>query len=116
IIEIGARMGGDFIGSDLVFLSTGIDFLQGVINCALGKAPLLPKVRGNKAAAVSYIFNQEDVIRYQKLRFEHPEFIVASDVPESVSGEVSDSSARFGYFVMAAERKEDLKDYLPSAI
>ncbi|MDZ7543153.1 ATP-grasp domain-containing protein, partial [Clostridium perfringens] len=28
IIEIGARMGGDFIGSELVRLSTGIDFTE----------------------------------------------------------------------------------------
>lgn len=35
--EIGARMGGDFIGSDLVKLSTGYDFLEGVIKCALGE-------------------------------------------------------------------------------
>lgn len=36
VIEIGARMGGDFIGSDLVRLSTGYDFLKGVIEIALG--------------------------------------------------------------------------------
>lgn len=37
ITEVGARMGGDFIGSDLVKLSTGYDFVQGVIQCALGE-------------------------------------------------------------------------------
>lgn len=37
VIEIGARMGGDFIGSDLVQLSTGYDFLKGVIDVALGR-------------------------------------------------------------------------------
>ena len=36
VMEIGARMGGDFIGSDLVQLSTGYDFLRGVIEVALG--------------------------------------------------------------------------------
>ncbi len=36
IMEVGARMGGDFIGSDLVQLSTGYDFLRGVIEVALG--------------------------------------------------------------------------------
>ena len=35
-IEVGARMGGDFIGSDLVKLSTGYDFLKGVVEVALG--------------------------------------------------------------------------------
>ena len=37
IMEIGGRMGGDFIGSDLVSLSTGYDFLKGVIDVALGE-------------------------------------------------------------------------------
>ena len=36
IIEVGARMGGDFIGSTLVQLSTGYDFLKGVIDVSLG--------------------------------------------------------------------------------
>ena len=36
IIEIGARMGGDFIGSDLVQLSTGYDFLAATIKVSLG--------------------------------------------------------------------------------
>lgn len=37
VMEIGGRMGGDFIGSNLVQLSTGYDFLQGVIEVALGE-------------------------------------------------------------------------------
>ena len=37
VMEIGARMGGDFIGSDLVQLSTGYDFLGGSIEVALGE-------------------------------------------------------------------------------
>lgn len=36
IIEIGARMGGDFIGSSLVQQPMGIDFVKAVIEIALG--------------------------------------------------------------------------------
>ena len=45
IIELGARMGGDFIGSDLVPLSTGYDFVKGVIQVALGefKEPIIAR-------------------------------------------------------------------------
>ena len=35
VMEIGGRMGGDFIGSDLVQLSTGYDFVKGVIDVSL---------------------------------------------------------------------------------
>ena len=37
IIEVGARMGGDCIGSDLVKISTGYDFVDMVIDVACGK-------------------------------------------------------------------------------
>lgn len=45
IIETGARMGGDYISSDLVRLSTGYDFVEGAIKLAVGKfeTPTFPK-------------------------------------------------------------------------
>ena len=44
VIEVGARMGGDFIGSHLVALSTGYDFLKAVAQCSLNEfeEPQLP--------------------------------------------------------------------------
>lgn len=39
LMEIGARMGGDFIATDLVRLSTGIDMVQAAIQVALGEEP-----------------------------------------------------------------------------
>ena len=41
IIEIGSRMGGDCIGSDLVYLSTGYDFMGMLIDVACGNEPVL---------------------------------------------------------------------------
>lgn len=45
IIETGARMGGDYISSDLVRLSTGYDFVEGAIKLAVNKfeEPVFPK-------------------------------------------------------------------------
>ena len=37
LIEIGGRMGGDFIGSHLVQLSTGYDFMKNTVKVALGE-------------------------------------------------------------------------------
>lgn len=42
-------MGGDFIGSNLVQLSTGIDFVKAVIDISLGEEPDLEL--GDHAAA-----------------------------------------------------------------
>lgn len=41
IMEIGARLGGDFISTELTHLSTGIDMVEAAINCALGIEPSL---------------------------------------------------------------------------
>lgn len=44
IIDIGARMGGNLIGSHIVPLSTGIDYIAAIINTALyNKADITPK-------------------------------------------------------------------------
>ena len=61
LIECGARMGGDCIGSDLVPLSTGVDFVRGVIDVACGHAPDLSPVQPGRIAAVRFIFSQEDL-------------------------------------------------------
>ena len=60
IVEIGARMGGDFIGSDLVKISTGIDYLELVINIALNRENVITNIakkNTNKIAVVKFIFN-----------------------------------------------------------
>jgi biotin carboxylase len=44
IIEIGARMGGDCIGTDLVQISTGYDYVKMTIDVALGKEPSFQKL------------------------------------------------------------------------
>lgn len=53
IIEIGPRLGGDFITSDLVPLSTGIDIEQEMINTLLGKSVKL--IRDDHTAMIKYI-------------------------------------------------------------
>ena len=54
LIEIGARMGGDFIGSDLVFLSTGYDFVKAVIDVSVGLEPAIPTGKPIQKAIVSF--------------------------------------------------------------
>ena len=75
IIEIGARMGGDCIGSDLVELSTGYDFVRMVIEVASGRRPTLERVREPKTAYIHFIFTKADRELLQKLEREIPEKI-----------------------------------------
>lgn len=104
IIEIGARMGGDCIGSDLVMLSTGRDFLRMTIETALGLPPTLDVVCPPRAAAIRFVFSQKDVDVIEKIRREAPETIIRCEMWGEVgSHEVSDSSSRYGYCLIAHE-------------
>ncbi len=62
MIELGARMGGDFITTDLVPLSTGVDMLGATILLSCGETPdVSPKFR--EASAVRYFQAEAGVIR-----------------------------------------------------
>ena len=113
LIEIGGRMGGDCIGSDLVQLSTGVDFVKAVINVALGEKPDLSDYHRAGAAAIHYIFGKEDADILNKLRVEHPEYLVRTEGTEEGTDAIVDSSSRYGAFLMKASSYEDLKKYLP---
>lgn len=55
IIEIGARLGGDFITTELAPRSTGIDMVEGAINLALGRVPDLTPRRPAGGSAIRYL-------------------------------------------------------------
>lgn len=112
LIEIGGRMGGDFIGSNLVQLSTGIDFVKAVIDISLGEEPNLA-LGDHAAAGVRFVFDQKDVDILEKLKKEHPEYIVDMDIKPVGDHEVVDSSTRYGYCLMKAKDLGYLYPYLP---
>lgn len=61
MIELGSRMGGGAITTDLVPLATGIDMVQSVINMSLGLQPdVMPKF--NYGAALRHIVSEEGII------------------------------------------------------
>lgn len=54
IVEIGSRMGGDFIGSHLVPASTGFDMTKAIIQVALGeRASVVPTAR--RGVAIQFL-------------------------------------------------------------
>ena len=112
LIEIGGRMGGDYIGSDLVRMSTGVDFVRAVIQVAVGEKPDLGKVQKPEIAAVRFVLNHEDKDILEQLEREHPEYIVLKDVHDGDAA-VTDSSTRLGVCLMHANAVGDLKPYLP---
>lgn len=109
VIEIGARMGGDCIGSDLVKISTGYDFVKMVIDVAMGNQPVFEQVTKPQIAAIKFIFSKSDVEMYEKAKREIPECIYrASDIGEVDSHQVIDSSSRFGFYILSTDNFEKI--------
>jgi biotin carboxylase len=111
LIEIGARMGGDMIGSSLVKLSTGVDFVEQIINVALGIKPAV-EITEDKASGIRYIFSKTDIEVYRRIKEENPKFLVDSDRIEIPSQTVTDSSTREGYFIICDEDKYKVLEYM----
>ena len=100
IIEIGPRMGGDFIGSDLVYLSTGYDFLKMVIDAAQGIEPAVVSEHSPAAARVFFLTDIESVEKYNETKKLYPETIFREgDTDGNFNFNFTDSGSRHGYYI-----------------
>ena len=102
VIEVGARMGGDFIGSDLVQLSTGYDFLGETLKVAMGEfAP--PEYLESKYSGVFFLCEEakwlKDVIENKR---EYPE-IVKAEITDNSLRKVECSGDRSGYAIYSSQ-------------
>ena len=98
VMEIGGRMGGDFIGSDLVRLSTGYDFLQGVIEVALGQT-IHPEPKALAHSGVYFLSAETpEVLPYIQRAADYPE-IVAAEQTDTELRPLTCSADRSGYFI-----------------
>ena len=104
IIEIGARMGGDFIGSDLVRLSTGYDFIKGVVEVALGNFNE-PELTEQKFSGVYFLSKEtEHLQRYIDSWKDYPQ-IVRGQRTDTELHEIHESADRSGYFIYQSNHK-----------
>lgn len=104
IIETGARMGGDYISSDLVRLSTGYDFVEGAIKLAINKfeVPLLIKPMFSGV----YFYSQL-APRIGQVIKEHEKWpeIVEWEYSDDPLMEVKSNADRRGYFLYQSKDK-----------
>ena len=103
IIEIGARLGGDFITSDLVRLSTGYDMVKGAIELAVGrfKTPIKGVAHYSGVYFYSALAPQiGDVIRKHA---DYPE-IVEYEIDEDPLVEAFSNADRNGYFLYQSNK------------
>ena len=104
VMEIGARMGGGFIGSHLVPLSTGYDYVRGVIEIALGHFNK-PDINKNLCSGVFFLIQETsyllDVIRESN---KYPEIVFAKRTEETIRPGVSESN-RTGYVIYQCDHR-----------
>ena len=112
IIEIGARMGGDCIGSHLVYLSTGYDFLGMVIDVAAGKSPDLNNNGLSRAAAVKFIMSKADIDRMNRIVHSEPRAVVEISPIIIHNQPIIDSASRYGYYVLTASNSQEMERIL----
>jgi biotin carboxylase len=104
VMEIGGRMGGDFIGSDLVKLSTGYDFLQAVIDVALGSFTE-PKFTCKKYAGVYFLCKETERLFPIMQKNEREKDIVNLEITNSDLKSVTCSADRSGYVIYQSIKK-----------
>ena len=112
IVEIGARMGGDCIGSHLVELSTGYDYLKMTIDVALGKKPDLTPGKKYNYAFIKFILNKSDLDKAELINKKYPDLLKEKSNIEKINHEVVDSSTRFGYYIYATNEKKMLDEII----
>lgn len=105
VIEVGARMGGDFIGSHLVELSTGYDFTKAVINVALNQfeEPILQK---NNYSGIYFICEQtKNLLPYFEI---NNHFDVEKQIQNLDLKKITNSNDRSGYLIYQSKNKIEL--------
>ncbi len=110
VTEIGARMGGDFIGSDLVRLSTGYDFVRGVIEVALGSfTPPVPSLRKHSGV---WFYSSDTPAVGDAIRAvpRHPA-IVRAEITDPVLRPLTRSADRSGYLIYQADHRLGCCDF-----
>ena len=107
IIEMGPRMGGDYISSDLVRLSTGYDFVKGLLEVATGRF-VEPVFGETKRSGVFFLceVTKDKVLPYIQDKDKYP-FIVDADIWGEIQP-VKCNSDRGGYFIYQSDKRIEL--------
>ena len=110
IIEIACRLGGDYIASDLVPLSTGIDMLNNLILIATGQK-IDANRKFNKCSAVQFI--NETNYNYCKIFLANmPETVKKHCIKPYSKSEIKNSLDRLGHIILQTNTIEQMEKIL----
>lgn len=114
IVELAARLGGDFITSKLVPLSTGIDMVGASVLLATGEKPELTPTQ-KKGAAIHFIHAKEEqqgviekiTVPETLYKAEGVEEIVLYQLPGAAVQGTHSSNDRLGHVITVGETAEE---------
>ena len=106
IIEMACRLGGDYITSDLVPLSTGIDMLANLIKLSVGE-PIDREKTINRVACIQFL-NSKNYDRCCAFIESQRSQIIKYEVKPYRNKYIENSLDRLGYIIVQCENYEEL--------
>ncbi|NOH16443.1 ATP-grasp domain-containing protein [Clostridium cochlearium] len=116
LIEIGARLGGDYITSDLVPLSTGIDMLENIINISVGKKIKLSNSKIKYSGIQFITYENYEKIKKNEKNIRKDNSIIKFYFDHNKNNELKSSLDRNGFYIVCSDNKEKLINVLDKYI
>lgn len=110
IIEMACRLGGDYITSDLVPLSTGISMMENLIRLSLGEK-IDTEVKYNKWSCVQFL-NESNYYRCKDFISTKDSHIIKYEVGAYKKTVIKSSLDRLGYVILQADTREEIENIL----
>ncbi len=111
VMEIGARLGGGYINTHLVPLSTNIDIVEATMQIALGKRPAIKVSHAKRAAAIRFLSAEAGIVQsicgindVKKLRGVSSFEVFVSPGDRVIP--LTDADGRVGYVICTGEDAE----------
>jgi len=110
IIEIGARLGGDYITSDLVPLSTGVNMLDNTIRLALNEK-INTQHTITKFAGIQFL-NSSNYKHIEQYLRKNNASIIRKEIKTYKDSPLRNSFDRLGYFIAQSNSRDELINIL----
>jgi len=110
LVEIGARLGGDFIASDLVYLSKGVDMLKNIIKMSVNEEIDI-KTKYHKYSAIQFI-TQDNYLSAKNFIDTKNKQMIKFDIKPYKNISIKNSLDRLGYIILQTLKNNELEDLL----
>ena len=114
IIEIGARLGGDYITSDLVPLSTGVNIHEQAINICLNKKINITPSLSNFAGVQFINSNKYYLLKKHLKIIKSNKAFIRSEIKSYKRVSLKNSNNRLGFFICKSNKRSTLIGLLDS--